>query len=526
LSVVFATFPISIIRVNRYGYVGDPISRADGGIVVTGSVANVIIVLPGLGGSRLYDNDQEIWPGGVSDLFEYPESKLEILINNPLIARDIVRAINGIPIYQTLIGFLDAHGYQEQPRDGPPSLVVFPYDWRQDLVMTAGKLADCIVQIHAAYHGSCIIRLLAHSTGGLIARCLLESGEFDDRLGAARRAVSDLITMGTAGKGAPEALGGVVGLEGLLFLKPDQAARLAAAPGFPAAYQHLPAPGTTALWDLGTALLPRDIYATDVAQKLDLKDSHLARAIDFWSKLAFPLRPSTSPRYFAFVGTRQTTLTGYYYDGEKTGAAALRPQETEDGGDGTIPIWSAGQPELEVQYVGGSHPILFNDAELQARLLELIPPGPTAAIKLDDFKQRASGEIDVSIRHLVPRISGPTDGRSAQMIVGVRIGAATAAEGRIVIEWKRRPKADAVDQAAWEAQKFERLKEIPISLPEPPPFRQNVPIGKVTDFLAGQYRACFLRKDEEKPAGHCAHFIIQGDPEGTGASKGLDSEQY
>jgi hypothetical protein len=114
--------------------------------------------------------------------------------------------------------------------------------------------------------------------------------------------------MGTAGKGVPEALGGVVGLEGLLFLKPGQAAKLAAAPKFTAAYQHLSAPGTMSLWDSGAALSSRDLYAADVARNLGLNEPHLASAIDFWSKLAFPLRPSKAPRYFAFVGTRQTTL--------------------------------------------------------------------------------------------------------------------------------------------------------------------------------------------------------------------------
>jgi len=43
-------------------------------------------------------------------------------------------------------------------------------------------------------------------------------------------AISHLITMGTASRVASEAFGGIVGLEGLLFLKSDQAARLGSAP--------------------------------------------------------------------------------------------------------------------------------------------------------------------------------------------------------------------------------------------------------------------------------------------------------
>jgi hypothetical protein len=85
------------------------------------------------------------------------------------------------------------------------NLFIFPYDWRQDFVVTAGKLADFIVQICLPYNGKCSIILLAHSAGGLIARCLLEAGDFDDRLGTAGAAIASLITIGTPSEGAPEA---------------------------------------------------------------------------------------------------------------------------------------------------------------------------------------------------------------------------------------------------------------------------------------------------------------------------------
>jgi hypothetical protein len=404
---------------------------------------------------------------------------------------------------------------KEEPSGGPPNLVVFPYDWRQDLALTAEKLADRIVQLYASHGGSCAITLLAHSTGGLIARCLLESGEFDDRLGAARGAIRDLIMMGTAGKGAPEALGGIMGLEGLLFLSPDQAARLAAAPKYPAAYQHLPAPGTMALWGVAATLPPQDLYASDVAQKLGLDGGHQASAIDFWSKLAFPLLASTAPRYFGFVGTHQLTLTGYGYDSNSSGAAALSPHETEDGGDGTVPIWSAGEPELQVQYVGGSHTTIFDDAELKARLIELIPPGPNAIVGLDTFNEQISRAIDLSTRHLVPRPRVRADHLPREMIVSLRIGSAVTPTGDVVVEGKHLPRArrDEVDQASWRSGQYDPVKRIPVGLPNPPPCRHGVPIGSVTDFKPGQYRAYFLPSGAKTPAGRCAYFIVQDNHE-------------
>jgi hypothetical protein len=78
---------------------------------MAGNVPTVVIVLPGLGGSELRNKDESIWPGDFWDVFGYPERKLKILINDPLIPSDIVRTVIGIPIYQSLIDFLGDRGY-------------------------------------------------------------------------------------------------------------------------------------------------------------------------------------------------------------------------------------------------------------------------------------------------------------------------------------------------------------------------------------------------------------------------------
>jgi hypothetical protein len=315
--------------------------------------------------------------------------------------------------------------------------------------------------------------------------------------------------MGTAGSGVPATLGGVLGLEGFLILNAKQAAKLAAAPKYPAAYQHLPSPGAATLWDASASRLPVDLYSTAVARKLGLDEPHLASAVDFWSKLAFPPCPPAGPPYFSFIGTQQLTLTGHGYDGNSSGAAALRRQDSEDGGDGTVPIWSASRPELASLYVGGEHSKLFDEAQLQAVLLELIPPAPTAKKMLKAaLKKRMDQAIDLSPRHPVFRAGGSGVGAPAKISVSLRIGLSAKLAGNIIVE-RKGPPGKGQDQHAWLREKLAHFRTIPIELPSPPPSYIAISIGNIADFTPGQYCVYFLPKEHKEPAGRCANFIIQ-----------------
>jgi len=472
------------------------------------SKPSVVILLPGLGASELWSGATRIWPGTLFDCFAYPEDKLKILINEPLEARDILRDVAGlVTVYGSLVKFLNCLHYSE--KRNPKNLFVFPYDWRQDLIATTGQLAGLVVQIFQFYQGQCEITLLAHSTGGMISRCLLESGLFDDALGEARKAVTQLITMGTASRGAPQALAGILGLARLLFLKPAQAARLAAAPKYPAAYQHMPSPLTTALWDVSPPLGPRDLYELGVTTKLGLSPGHVAAAANFWSTLSYPVAPSypstTGTRYFCFVGSHHDTLTGFLYDGSKNGSAAVTPRSVDDGGDEVVPIWSADPPGLQVEYVGGSHPFLFNDANLQKRLRQLLPS--VAAIK-GGPPRIVDEAIDASVDGFV--IGG--DWRAAagrQLIVKLSVGGNSALKGDVVIE-RKPPPTIGMNDAEWRAQTSNPIRKIAIDLPAPPPAYLGVSIGEIAKFEPGLYSAYFVRKGRSKEAGMVAYFIVQG----------------
>jgi hypothetical protein len=466
---------------------------------------NVVVLLPGLAGSELLDGNETIWPGKVLDfIFGYPEEKLQKLINNPLTVGNIIGHVSVVTIYDSLIKTLQDLGYTEKQKN----LVLFPFDWRVDLVTVAGAVADKLDQISHDLGNNCSITLLGHSTGGLISRYLLESGKFKGRPGMA--AVSQLITMGTAGRGAPEALAGILGLARLVFLNPQQAARLAAATKFPAAYQHMPAPGTTALWDVHPGSQPRDLYADDVVRTLGLDPAHVMAAKDYWSTLHLPADPWSGVRYFAFVGSHKSTKTGFAYDDSKHGGAAATPVETDDGGDSVVPIWSADPGSLQVEFVGGSHMTLFDDAGLKSRLSQLLPPGAGQVRRI--YRVR-TGAIDASVRNLV-FAADSVEAAQQPIVVSLSVGENVTPAGDIVIEAKHPIGRDAPQSkvAAWLRSKYWQVKKIPISLPPAPPRYQGVSIGKVGDFEPGQYRAYFVVRGKKTPSGQCAEFFVQAAP--------------
>jgi hypothetical protein len=476
---------------------------------VNAAVPSVVILLPGLGGSELRSTTGEnIWPGHLWEYHNYPPGKLRRLIeDDTLQATDLIREVICYPVYKSLIDFLNSLGYREKASGGrPPNLHVFPYDWRQDLLKTTGQLAWFVKSVFDAFGGDCAITLLTHSTGGMLSRCLLESGRFDCVLGKAKDAVSQLITMGTAGRGAPQALAGILGIEGLLSLTPAQAKQLAAAPHYPSAYQHMPAPRTTALWNGAAPNMPVDLYDPLIYTQLGLSSGHVAAAADFWSTLSWPLHPFRPPRYFSFVGSHKKTLEGFLYDGSHSGSAAVTRIDTDDGGDDTVPIWSANPPGLQVQYVGGSHPFLFKDSLLMARLAKLLPRAASAA-RIAALGASLGRTVDASVAGLVLR---KDRGRPREVVVKLGIGPDAVAKGDLVIEYRPLPiGGPSFDEARW-LRSSRLMRRVPVDLPPRGPQNYPVAIGKLDDLPSGYYNAFFRRTQESKPAGQSAPFIVTG----------------
>jgi hypothetical protein len=213
---------------------------------------HVVVFLPGILGSELQLGGQRVWPTTIAT-----EPAFQALLDDRLVATDIIRRAFGITFYEPLIDLLDRVGYRESDR----TLHVWPYDWRRDLRSMAAMFADFLDRIVAPDTGT---TLLTHSMGGLIARTYLESLEYRGRPG--RIAVRRLITLGTPHRGAPLAFLYIAGAAGLRVLSNDHARRLAADSRYPSIYQLLPPDNEAYLFDENGVRATLDAVPSEVAE--------------------------------------------------------------------------------------------------------------------------------------------------------------------------------------------------------------------------------------------------------------------
>jgi pimeloyl-ACP methyl ester carboxylesterase len=323
-----------------------------------------IVIVPGIMGSVLKDGDRVVWPGSVAEMV-LPYSQMPALLKPGLVATDVIRSVSISRQYIQLIDAMSACGFVEA--DG--TLTVFPYDWRKDNALAAAGLAthlDALVE----RLGDVTITLLAHSMGGLVSRCYLESGQFDGR--SAFSAVKALITMGTPHRGAPMALAAALGMEKRLFLNKHEVQQVASDANFPSLYQLLPPRHEPFVWERGDGLrsATHDLYDPAVATLLGLSEPNLASAQAFHAMLDLARKPK-DVRYFAFAGTHESTVNAMHYK-DKGGPASVRKLERERGGDGTVPFWSAAPVGIQCEPVAGSHGDIYTTESLKKLLANLL----------------------------------------------------------------------------------------------------------------------------------------------------------
>jgi len=204
---------------------------------------------------------------------------------------------------------------------------------------SAAKLARDLDQLASA---GAEVTLLAHSLGGLVSRAALELDQAD---GVGWRAgVRLLVTMGTPHRGAPVALVHALGQQGMLGLAASDIRTLAANPSFPSTYQLIPTGDAFGFWSrqAGTEpLQPLDVLQPNLFQ---LGPENVRAAIDLHRALA--------------------------------AGPALDPVKVDDGGDGTVPVWSGVYPGAQFQLDGDSHIRTFRNASLLATLAELLEVAP------------------------------------------------------------------------------------------------------------------------------------------------------
>jgi hypothetical protein len=348
-------------------------------------VEHLVVFVPGIMGSRLRDpaTKIEVWPPTPSELLRtnYADAKFQSLKKKDL---DVVGLLDSVDVclgyhynvYGDFIAFVEKLGFLS--KGASPRLAVLPYDWRHDLRTTAAKLDAAIERAIGTLPGSEVkISILAHSMGGLVARYYLESGTFDPPRNNPQakpgfRAVRQLVTFGTPHHGAPLALTGAVGLEERNGLSTTQIRVLANTPDLPSLYQLLPPESSSFVWrdaKSGVPHAPLELYKNAAA--LGLADWGIKAAQDFRTGLKSTHTP-LEVRYFCFVGTR--LKTSWAVDVTDTGSAGLSldSRKIDDGGDGTVPTWSAYLPGAQSLAVDGEHLDMLNDGDLRGTLALLL----------------------------------------------------------------------------------------------------------------------------------------------------------
>ena len=341
-------------------------------------MAEAVVLVPGIMGSQLYQGLNLIWPGSAAELL-FPYGKMKELLDPDLQVGDIIRSVSVSNQYDSLVQALGLCGFDEA--GDRPTLLVCPYDWRKDNRLGAARLADKIKSLRDVHGKDLVIDIVAHSMGGLVSRYFLESGDYSEANCAGFANVRRLVTIGTPHRGAPLALCAALGQIKRLFLSASQVKQIADSPEFPALYQLMPPPSEPFLWntDPQARLDPASPYQTNTASLLGLSVPNLRSAASFHAALDVAKKPS-AVSYFCFAGTRQNTICNVQGNFAPLGVGgavnAQGPQATgveiSDGGDGTVPSWSASFVGMQQLAVGGDHGGLYKAPEVLRTLGALL----------------------------------------------------------------------------------------------------------------------------------------------------------
>jgi hypothetical protein len=389
-----------------------------------------IILVPGGGGSRLKLKGQEIWPptigeviGGYQRLTELQDAHVKVT--------KIVDAIYLIlPFYEVYKPLQD--DLNKIAKDLGSRRVDFPYDWRKDILESADKLASKIAS--CVNKGSTSITLVCHSMGNLLARVVLESGDYSNASWFNK--ITKYVGICGPHSGVPRVLEYTLGLKDWLGISASDMKMLSANPNFPSCYQCLPFVGDQVLLDVHNGPPQvKDFYDQAIATDFDLSLQNLAAAKNLQDKLDFSKKP-VGTQYVLIAGSDQSTDEKIEFD-ELTFYAV----PTDYLGDGTIPLWSAAVGQLNPQVTPGDHIGILKSYQFREILYDVLTGGtlapqlslievPGITLSLNNFTFAAHEPINVTI---IP------DSRTQEISGTLRITRAVGTESKKFVRYQEQP---------------------------------------------------------------------------------------
>src|SRR5215467_7062321 len=171
-----------------------------------------MILVPGPQGSRLTLNGEEIWPPTVEEMI-FGYNRMNKLLDPNAQFTTIVDKIEFFQAYKPL---QDELQYIVNQSNGTKRRLDFPYDWRIDLLQTAARLASVIKD--CVDNGSNSITLVCHSGGNLVARSLLEGGNYNSESWFGN--ITKYVGICGPHLGVPRILEYALGLQGSMGISP------------------------------------------------------------------------------------------------------------------------------------------------------------------------------------------------------------------------------------------------------------------------------------------------------------------
>jgi pSer/pThr/pTyr-binding forkhead associated (FHA) protein len=311
-----------------------------------------VVFVPGFMGSELWLGSQRIWPA-VRTLFKEPE----MYIYRPdtrVEARGLLGEVVLVPNLVKLEQYNRLGDYlvEELGYERGCDFFEFPYDWRQDVRLSARKLGQAI----ESWPIQPPFILMAHSLGTLVSRYYVE------KLGGKDK-VHRLLLMGGPHLGTPTAATNLaIGPNLLPFGMMGERLRRVLGT-FPSVYQILPTYACAVDQESRPILVLEDESWVSPEQ-LPL----LRQAREFRRQLGTNFSvPSVS-----IFGYGMNTAAGLRVLRDSTGRWLQVNSENKPAGDDTIPERSAVLPQTEIHPVSQHHGSLYIDNDVKMRLkLEL-----------------------------------------------------------------------------------------------------------------------------------------------------------
>jgi pSer/pThr/pTyr-binding forkhead associated (FHA) protein len=311
-----------------------------------------VVFVPGLMGSELWQGNQRVWPD-VKSLFRHPEvyrlspeSKLEArgIVDQVLIVPNLIK----LDQYNRLGDYLvEDLGYERGV-----DYFEFPYDWRQDVRLSARLLAQMLDGLSLGRP----VTIIAYDLGALVSRYYIE------RLGG-KNQVERLILLGGPHKGIPKALSSLLVAPDLLpFGRLGEHLRQVMA-SFYTSYQILPVyPCASDQSGEKVNLFELDNWLPDEQRPF------LEAARRFRSELG----SGSSVPAVSIFGYGLKTISGLSFNRDSKGRIGELVYWQEPIGDSMIPQSGAVLEGAEIYPVRQYHGSLFVDRDVKMRIkLEL-----------------------------------------------------------------------------------------------------------------------------------------------------------